>query len=840
VENKRSEVENKRSEVENKRSEVENKHSEVENKHREMERKRDVHNSLLKLIRVTHRKLGNMLLPETIADSLVEELKPMVKAKLNALANGKIMTSFYNGPYIDPESMVDKLIAMCNAQLMNTHSQETLFIALVQPSMFGKTRLMFEVSLKRPLLIVAFKNQNVAYKALKESCLEYFVECDTFEKRLLFNRLTILKTRLFLFSYVVYFQLFMRCFDRPWDQLTHHERMILNSLVLNGGGEFLNKVFQLLLFYNAKAKSLIEVETLGIFVKEKFSALLQQLGCPTFGLDECHVPASDLIGCVFHTDYKTHSNISPGGPTKVLSWQNYEIRGSLTRDIPDDYPYKASTSLYSVFRYILEELLLDNKAPVASVFASTNYLSWSKFLDTSLHSREKLEFIKFWHSHILTQSEINTVLQTMKAAEALLKCDTSIWASRPGFFFACAYQTLLSLPIECTLDEANAALTLCKGEVFQRLSRMLLEHPQSYKRKVISQYWYCELLQNSQVSEKFREDLIACGLAVNFTNEKTLICEPMVKRFMETQIIIDTIKDSRWSGIQEVLVETYEGQLPKLFELAMGLQLVNLNSSSLLNWIDACLPVTPLPENARTKIGDSEIRVTKCASVAQLGRSDSCIFHDLRELNLALFPGVESFRFPDLSFTAASTNSTIVFVSMQMKFTQYPLSNTDFLNAIQSTSIDHLFSGHPSNQKQFREGWSKVLKDDIEVFYLRIVVCWAGFTSTQVHAINEHNTKNPNQPILLLCAKPDNVEHLFGRAPAHQLLLAKPIESPIADTPLVASSKKAHRKKKTLSPEIPVAFKFVMDLSIFNPDAINTDAQTQNNLPTIKTRVRPN
>lgn len=58
--------------------------------------------------------------------------------------------------------------------------------------------------------------------------------------------------------------------------------------------------------------------------------------------------------------------------------------------------------------------------------------------------------------------------------------------------------------------------------------------------------------------------------------------------------------------------------------------------------------------------------------------------------------------------------------------------------------------------------WKNVLENVENILHLRIIVCWCGFTSKQIDSINEHNKNFPLQPIILICAKKENIKELYG------------------------------------------------------------------------------
>ena len=65
----------------------------------------------------------------------------------------------------------EQLFRQCKTQIFEyTTSQKRIFIALARASMSGKTRLLFELSLKHPLILCSFKNvQDGIYVSLLKS-----------------------------------------------------------------------------------------------------------------------------------------------------------------------------------------------------------------------------------------------------------------------------------------------------------------------------------------------------------------------------------------------------------------------------------------------------------------------------------------------------------------------------------------------------------------------------------------------------------------------------------------------------------------------------------------------
>jgi hypothetical protein len=119
---------------------------------------------------------------------------------------------------------------------------------LVQASLSGKTRLLIEIGLERPLILIAFKADNHTFSRLVQEIATTWTP--TFKETLNRARCIFLLTRLFYLSYTYFFRI---CFEGGYNKSSKNDRKIFMALLLNGGGKLVEYIFsELLSHYNFK------------------------------------------------------------------------------------------------------------------------------------------------------------------------------------------------------------------------------------------------------------------------------------------------------------------------------------------------------------------------------------------------------------------------------------------------------------------------------------------------------------------------------------------------------------------------------------------------------------
>jgi hypothetical protein len=86
----------------------------------------------------------------------------------------------------------------------------------------------------------------------------------------------------------------------------------------------------------------------------------------------------------------------------------------------------------------------------------------------------------------------------------------------------------------------------------------------------------------------------------------------------------------------------------------------------------------------------------------------------------------------------------------------------NFGSIIENTCRTHFFHGHKKQQTKFEEYWKECLSEN-QIYHLRIVICWAGFTAVQKKLVDEFNLKQPSQPIALVYPTSTS-NHIYGTA----------------------------------------------------------------------------
>lgn len=160
-------------------------------------------------------------------------------------------------PYHQPDR-ISNIIDEADGYLKGVNIQTRKFIGLVQASMAGKTRLLIEIGLKRPLILISFKGDNVAFsRLLQEIPLAYTkTYADTLDRA---HRIFLL-TRVFYLAYAHFFNIY---FNGDYNHSSVEQRKIFLALLLNGGLKLVEKLFIFLLdYYDFKSLNLSDLEVI--------------------------------------------------------------------------------------------------------------------------------------------------------------------------------------------------------------------------------------------------------------------------------------------------------------------------------------------------------------------------------------------------------------------------------------------------------------------------------------------------------------------------------------------------------------------------------------------------
>ena len=153
-----------------------------------------------------------------------------------------------------------------------------------------------------------------------------------------------IKLRLFLLSYLIFFKMFTSQFGN-YSDCDLKTRKLLNAMLLHGGGNILKSILQEQIHkFKVRMNDPNTLPAIKEEILEESRELSKSLCFPWFAFDECHVPVNVWRGYSFHSDYK--------------------------------HP----TSFFSNLRVLLEDLLADAKYPVMSLFASLNIRAGQTFL----------------------------------------------------------------------------------------------------------------------------------------------------------------------------------------------------------------------------------------------------------------------------------------------------------------------------------------------------------------------------------------------------------------------------------------------------------------------------
>ena len=108
-----------------------------------------------------------------------------------------------------------------------------------------------------------------------------------------------------------------------WSSLTRNVKLAFSLLLLNGGGEIVQKIFE---HHVKELEPLMKIEDMPKLKEgaiQKFKDFSAKLGKPWFAIDECHVPTIEFTEVLFHSNYDI--NLKSGvEPETIFQWQRYE------------------------------------------------------------------------------------------------------------------------------------------------------------------------------------------------------------------------------------------------------------------------------------------------------------------------------------------------------------------------------------------------------------------------------------------------------------------------------------------------------------------------------------
>lgn len=119
------------------------------------------------------------------------EMQKLLEKKRSQLEKGT--DPLFCSPFVG-KNKVQKLLQLAQSLLETLNDQARQFIGLVQASLCGKTRLLKELSLKQPLLLLSFKSSNKAYHvSLLQALSKDQLPVGSFDEREKLNRRIILR-----------------------------------------------------------------------------------------------------------------------------------------------------------------------------------------------------------------------------------------------------------------------------------------------------------------------------------------------------------------------------------------------------------------------------------------------------------------------------------------------------------------------------------------------------------------------------------------------------------------------------------------------------------------------
>jgi hypothetical protein len=408
-------------------------------------------------------------------------------------------------------------------------------------------------------------------------------------------------------------------------------------------------------------------------------------------------------GLLFHSDFREHKE------DNILRWQTYEFDKTFSPSKPPDYPYHDSTTLFSGFRWVLQEFLELTDTHHTAIFASTYFSVWAPILDELKQFRDKPAIKRVILSYRLSLQDIKTVLKEMgyypKRTDPAMDTILKRWCNRPGYFFD---KFLHELRCVSTSSSPNLLSTLrqidnqARKHAEESLKRdfaelagtntvQVAEDQIEITGKELRHFLiYCYRIHGGNVrcSSEFLSSLVAAGIGLVESYEFKskcvgLVCEPLVAEFLsslegEASVCCDKYIAKR---ISEAVSTGYGNEV----EAALANQVLRRHGQALGSLLKEWLGPDDKPLS--TDYTDFLLRPSTAAEVDDLQISDASDFlFNMQGLERIILPR-GNVVMPDLSFFATSSDGTRnCLITMQSKVMKTKMGGKAFNDAVRNTS----------------------------------------------------------------------------------------------------------------------------------------------------------
>lgn len=104
--------------------------------------------------------------------------------------------------------------------------------------------MMIEISLSNPLILISFKRGNLAWKRLQNLIYQQsFVVISNFNTILSRSRRIFISVWLFYISYLRFWKFYFYEIHNSWNETNSHQRKVFSAMLLNGGGDIIDLLF---------------------------------------------------------------------------------------------------------------------------------------------------------------------------------------------------------------------------------------------------------------------------------------------------------------------------------------------------------------------------------------------------------------------------------------------------------------------------------------------------------------------------------------------------------------------------------------------------------------------
>jgi len=276
-------------------------------------------------------------------------------------------------------------------------------------------------------------------------------------------------------------------------------------------------------------------------------------------------------------------------------------------------------------------------------------------------------------------------------------------------------------------------------------------------------------------NEQHLKNFVAAGIGIKSEEDSAIICETAVIKYLN-ELDKSKIVDKR----DKIMVDHYGVQYSGLAEEAISMKLLGYRGTIKQLLFHEWKTKTRIPYVVERLLDDFNINLNRVGSFNELKIKEA---HTAFHWHSILWRGSvlisrTRLRIPDIMFAVRHIDREFYcLVSIQVKTWNtrpHPIikesgdSKDRFDDIVLNTSRTHFLSGTSRQQNPLTATWDETLRH-YEIYHVRIIISFSGFTLPQIQMVDYFNENYPDQPILLIWPSIDNFPNLYGELQYHRI-----------------------------------------------------------------------